>query len=234
MTTDTGLLDTLRHGLVVSVQPIPDGAMDRDDIVAAMACAAFDGGAAGLRIEGVKRVAKVRQALPDVPLIGLVKRDLEGSDVRITPLPDDVRDLAAAGADVIAIDATHRARPHAFRALAGVARDAGRIVMADVATASEARDAITLGAAIIGTTLSGYAGGDVPDEPDLDLVRALRPLDCFVVAEGRFNTPQLCRAAMEAGADCVTVGSALTRLELATRWFADAIADANAGASGRP
>ena len=176
-----------------------------------------------------KTVRKVRDALPHVPLIALVKRDLKDSDVRITPLPGDVHDLVDAGADVIAIDATHRSRPHDFADLAVIARDADRMVMADISNRAEALDALAAGAAMIGTTLSGYTGGDVPAEPDLALIGALRDLDCLLVAEGRFNTPELCAAAIEAGADCVTVGSALTRLELATGWFADAVAAAAGG-----
>jgi N-acylglucosamine-6-phosphate 2-epimerase len=47
-----------------------------------------------------------------------------------------------------------------------------------------------------------------------------------VMAEGRFNTPAQAAAALQAGAWAVTVGSALTRLEHATRWFCDALAGA--------
>ena len=97
MAADAGILSALRGGLIVSVQPVPGSAMDRDDIVTAMAIAAVEGGAAGLRIEGAARVHRVRNALPQVPLVGLAKRDLKDSDVRITPLPEDVRDLLGAG-----------------------------------------------------------------------------------------------------------------------------------------
>lgn len=43
------------------------------------------------------------------------------------------------------------------------------------------------------------------------------------MAEGRINSPGLAALAMQAGADAVTVGSALTRLEVVTGWFADAV-----------
>jgi N-acylglucosamine-6-phosphate 2-epimerase len=43
------------------------------------------------------------------------------------------------------------------------------------------------------------------------------------MAEGRFNSPDLARDAIAAGADCVTVGSAITRIEHITSWFADAV-----------
>jgi len=54
-------------------------------------------------------------------------------------------------------------------------------------------------------------------------VRAFRSLGGFVMAEGRINTPELAARAIAAGADSVTVGSALTRLEHVTSWFADAV-----------
>ena len=43
--------------------------------------------------------------------IGLIKRDLPDSPVRITPFLEDVAALAAAGAAIIAVDATDRPRP---------------------------------------------------------------------------------------------------------------------------
>ncbi|MCP4383051.1 MAG: putative N-acetylmannosamine-6-phosphate 2-epimerase, partial [Hyphomicrobiales bacterium] len=183
------------------------------------------------RIEGATRVANVRSALPDVPIVGIVKRDLEDSDVRITPLPQDVDSLIDADADIVGIDGTHRPRPHAFADLASVAHRARRLVMADISSADEAVAALQCGVAIVGTTLSGYTGESTPEEPDFDLLEALRDHDCLLVAEGRFQTPELCRQAIHCGADCVTVGSALTRLELATARFVGAISAA--GQNGR-
>jgi len=43
------------------------------------------------------------------------------------------------------------------------------------------------------------------------------------MAEGRYDSPELAAAALRAGAWAVTVGSALTRLEVATSWFARAL-----------
>ena len=100
--------------------------------------------------------------------------------------------------------------------------------MADCATVEDARAALAGGAQIIGTTMSGYTEETSMhgDNPDLSLVSDFRNLGGFVMAEGRYNTPQLAAAAILAGADCVTVGSALTRLEVVTGWFADAVAGA--------
>jgi len=43
------------------------------------------------------------------------------------------------------------------------------------------------------------------------------------MAEGRFNTPELAKKAIEYGADAVTVGSAITRIENITNWYAKVV-----------
>ena len=175
-----------------------------------------------MRIEGAKRVARVRERTV-LPLIGLIKRDLEGSDVRISPLLEDVEALAFAGADIIAIDATDRPRPCTVEKLVTRAKELGCFVMADCATLSEGRAAHHLGCEIIGTTLSGYTQETVPMDPDLDLVEAMSDQGFCVMAEGRLRTPEQARAAIERGAWCVTIGSAITRLEHITGWFVEAV-----------
>ncbi|MFN6887679.1 N-acetylmannosamine-6-phosphate 2-epimerase, partial [Proteus mirabilis] len=60
---------------------------------------------------------KATRPLIDVPIIGIVKRDLPDSPVRITPWLNDIEALAAAGADIIAFDGTDRLRPVPVKAL---------------------------------------------------------------------------------------------------------------------
>ncbi len=221
------VLESLRHGLVVSCQPVTGGPMDRPEIVAAMAQAAVAGGAAGLRIEGVANLRAVRPMV-SVPIIGLVKRDDPATPVRITPLAADARALIGAGADVVAYDATDRPRPEPHGAILDAILSANGLAMADCALFDDAARAAERGAQILGTTLSGYTAQTVrdADTPDFALVTALGALDRFVMAEGRFNTPDLVARAIRAGADAVTVGSALTRLEITTGWFCDALRQA--------
>jgi N-acylglucosamine-6-phosphate 2-epimerase len=78
----------------------------------------------------------------------------------------------------------------------------------DFAAGVAAREA---GADLVATTLAGYTGGAVPEIPDLGLVAALADeLDCPVVAEGRYWHPCQVRAALDAGAYAVVVGTAVT------------------------
>ncbi len=171
------VLDTLRGGLVVSCQPVDDGPMDRPDIVAAMAAAAVAGGAAGLRIEGAANLAATRADVT-VPIIGILKRDLTDSPVRITPYLADVAALAEAGADIIAYDATDRPRPETTAAILAAIRAAGKCAMADCSSLADGQRALAEGAGILGTTLSGYTDETAgrSDGMDLDLIRAFHAL----------------------------------------------------------
>lgn len=219
----TAILERLRGGLIVSVQPVRGGPLDRPDLVRAMALAAVAGGAAGLRIEGLRDLAAVRAAT-DLPIIGLIKRDLPGLGVRITPFADDARALAYGGADIVAVDATARERPEPLGGLVAAIHRAGRLAMADLADALEAQAAAALGFDVLGSTLAGYTGnGPEPREPDLALVAALKPLGRFTVAEGNLRTPAQATAARAAGADAVCAGSAITRPEHVTAWFVEAL-----------
>ena len=221
------VLDRLRGGLIVSCQPVPGGPMDRPDIVAAFALAALHGGACGLRIEGLANIRAVRAATM-APVIGLIKRDLDHSAVRITPFVQDVEDLAAAGADIIAFDATNRQRPVSVEKLIAAIHDAQCLAMADCATETDGQMAHAFGAEILGSTLSGYTDGQVPQGPDLAFLKALALIGGFVVAEGRYHVPALAAQAIIAGADAVVAGSAITRTEHVTSWFVEAIASAQA------
>jgi putative N-acetylmannosamine-6-phosphate epimerase len=218
-------LSRLDNRLVVSCQPVPGGPMDRDEIVVAFALAALAGGAAGLRIEGAGRVAAVRAAT-DAPIIGLVKRDLADSPVRITPYLADAVGVAVAGADVVAFDATARPRPAPVAALVDAIRAAGRLAMADCAVAEDGRAALAAGAQVLGTTLAGYTGGAEPAAPDFELLAALRAMTPRVIAEGRIRTPEQAAEALRRGAWAVVVGSAITRTEHVTGWYVAAMAQA--------
>lgn len=216
------VLEQIKYGLIASCQPVDNGPMDSPEIVAAMAQASVIGGAAGLRIEGIENLKAVRKVV-NVPIIGIVKRDLKDSPVRITPFLKDVEDLAAAGADIIAFDGTNRVRPTTIEETVKRIKELGCLAMADCSNFEEGMYCQKLGVEIIGSTMSGYTGGEVPTEPDYQLVKDLKAAGCRVMAEGRYNTPELAKVAIEIGAYSVTVGSALTRLEHIVSWFVDSV-----------
>ncbi|BCG10830.1 MULTISPECIES: N-acetylmannosamine-6-phosphate 2-epimerase [Buttiauxella] len=209
-------------GLIVSCQPVPGSPMDRPEIVAAMAQAAVNAGAVAVRIEGIENLNAVRPLI-SVPIIGIIKRDLEDSAVRITPFLQDVDALAKAGADIIAFDATFRPRPVAIDELIARIHHHGLLAMADSSTVEEGLNCQQQGVEIIGTTMSGYTSAVTPHEPDLVMVSELSNAGCRVIAEGRYNSPELAAQAIDHGAWAVTVGSAITRIEHICHWFSDAV-----------
>lgn len=230
--TVSDCLQRFASSLVVSCQPVPEGPLDHPDQVVGFALAALASGGRGLRIEGIANLKAVRAAT-DAPIIGLIKRDLDSSPIRITPFLDDVAALADAGADIIAFDATNRVRPVAVADLCKAVHAHGKLAMADISTIEEARAAVALGVDVVGTTMSGYTGGPEPTDPDFQLLAAAVRLGRPVIAEGRIRVPEQAAEAIRLGAHGVVVGSAITRPEHITRWFADAIGAARA-ASAQP
>ncbi|WP_394143275.1 putative N-acetylmannosamine-6-phosphate 2-epimerase [Vibrio atypicus] len=212
---------------VVSIQPVVGSPLEKTEFIVAMALAAEKAGAKALRIEGVENVTAV-SAVVSVPIIGIVKRDLQDSPVRITPFASDVDDLANAGATIIAFDATDRPRPESRERIAQTIKNSGCFAMADSSCFADGSWAHDYGVEIIGSTLSGYVGETEPTEPDLQLVKQFSEAGFFTMAEGRYNTPELAAKAIESGAVAVTVGSAITRMEVVTNWFNSATQAAGA------
>ncbi|MFF2886335.1 N-acetylmannosamine-6-phosphate 2-epimerase [Paenibacillus sp. NPDC057967] len=214
-----------KKGLIVSCQALPDEPLFGGDTMAKMADAAVQSGAIGIRTNGADDIKAIKQKVK-VPVIGLIKRDLPGSDIFITPTLDEVITIIAAGADVIALDVTDReGRLEAVKPLINYAHQHGVAVMADVSTFEEGVAAQQLGADFVGTTLSGYTlYSPQQEEPDLLLVRRLSAaLEVPVVAEGRIWSPEDAARAMQAGATYVVVGSSITRPQLITGRYVEAL-----------
>jgi N-acylglucosamine-6-phosphate 2-epimerase len=64
------LLQTIRHGLIVSCQP--RAPLDHPGYVADLARVMVEEGAVALRIEGAERIQAVRSAV-DGPIVGIIK-----------------------------------------------------------------------------------------------------------------------------------------------------------------
>lgn len=216
------LLDGLRGGLIVSVQAELGSALNDPYVIAALARAAQDNGAVGVRIQGVDHLRSVRARVA-IPIVGLIKRVYQDFAPYITPTLDEVEAIASTGAEIVAFDATDRARPGSLsvaRIIETIHRR-GRLAMADCATSAEASLASAAGADIVATTLCGYTDQTAGTAlPALDLVRRLAGLDAFTVCEGGVAQPAHVRAALDAGADAVVVGTAITNVDSLVRSFA--------------
>ena len=214
------ILKRIKNKIIVSCQPNERGPQDKTNIIVSMAKTAILGGCGGVRVEGEKNIYEVKKNI-SIPIIGIIKRDIPKYEVRITPLLTDVDKIISSGADIIAYDATIRRRPFPTKEIVLKIKNANRLAMADCANLDDAKIAINEGADIIGTTLSGYIGkiAKDTDKPNINLIRQFKKLNSFVMAEGRYNTPDLARKAILEGADAVTIGSAITRIDNITSWF---------------
>ena len=215
------ILDRLRNGLIVSCQASPGSPLANRGLMSFMAEAAEAGGAAAIRAEGLRDIADIKKAV-SIPIVGLIKLKSQDTPVVITPLLENIYELMEAGADLIAVDATLRKRLNGVlgNEFVAQARAIGAQVLADVDDLESAVEAEKNGALAVCTTLSGYTKGTEPTSPDLELVKSCSS-HCTVpvIAEGRFNSPELVKQAFDAGAWAVCVGSAITDPWLTTKRF---------------
>ena len=218
-------LDRLRNGLIVSCQAAPGSPLANRGLMSYMAEAAEAGGAVAIRAEGLRDISEIKKAV-SIPIVGLIKLKSENTPVVITPLLEHVYQLLEVGVDLIAVDATLRKRVDGTLGndFVAQAKATGAVVIADIDDLDSATAAEKSGAVAVFTTLSGYTSGQVPELPDLDLVKSCAT-NCAVpvIAEGRFNSPELVSQAFHAGAWSVCVGSAITDPWLSTKRFIKSI-----------
>ena len=219
------ILAKIKGGLIVSCQALKDEPLHGASIMAKMALAAKTGGASGIRANGAGDIAAIKKAV-DLPVIGIIKKVFKDSDVYITPTLKEIDGLAAAGADIIATDATDRIRPHGVSLgdfYAGVRKKyLGLILMADISTFEEGVAAAAMGFDIVATTLSGYTQYTEGIKlPDFRLLKKLvKTLKIPVIAEGGIGEPhELKKAVREINAFAAVVGTAITRPQHITRRF---------------
>ncbi len=214
---------SLQGGLIVSCQSPVGTPLNDPYIISALALTAEQNGAVAVRIRQADQIAATRLRVT-IPIIGLDKIDYADSPVYITPTMEDAERIAASGADIVAVDATLRLRPHGEKldALLRYVRESlGKPVMADVATFEEGLYAAECGADLIATTLCGYtaesAGASLPA---LDLIARLAArLSVPVICEGGVSSPAQVKAALDAGAFAVVVGGAITGIDKLVQQF---------------
>ncbi|MDF0553935.1 N-acetylmannosamine-6-phosphate 2-epimerase [Kamptonema sp. UHCC 0994] len=209
--------------LIVSCQAPSDSPLHNPAVIAAMAEAAVNQGAAGVRIDTPAHIAAVRSRI-SLPIIGIWKQVLPGFEVYITPRFEDAAAIVAAGADIIAIDATLRNRPNGETVKTLIARihnELGKPVMADVDTIETAIKAAEAGADAVGTTLYGYTAETKHlSPPGFELLtKMVEKLDVPIICEGGITGPQMAKQALDLGAFAVVVGADITGIDLKVKAY---------------
>lgn len=139
----------------------------------------------------------------------------------ITPGWREIQAVWAAGADVIALDATERRRPDGAELAELLQRarsELGAVLMADVDSVANGVKAAELGCHWVGTTLFGYTEATRELRPPAwDLLPELRralPAETLLICEGGIAAADQARQAISLGADAVVVGTAITGVDL--------------------
>lgn len=211
----------MEKGLIVSCQALENEPLHSPFIMGKMALAAFQGGAIGIRANGVLDIQEIKKNV-DLPIIGIIKKDYENLVPYITPTMKEVDELVAEGVDIIALDATISQDENFLKEV--INKYKNQKFMADISTFEEGKRAEEIGFHYVGTTLIGYT----EQSKDLEKFEILEKLikECKVakiIAEGNFSTPEQARKAMDMGAFAVVVGGAITRPQLITKTFSDAL-----------
>lgn len=220
----------VKGGLIVSCQALPDEPLHSSFIMGRMALAAQEGGAVGIRANSPEDIQEIKSQV-NLPIIGIVKRDYQDSDVFITATMKEVDELMAVSPEVIALDATSNLRPNG-QTLEELMNEIKEkypdiLLMADCSTVEEAIQADKLGFDYIGTTLVGYTNqsqGLKIEANDFEIIREIiADVDAPVIAEGNINTPEKARRVLDLGVHTVVVGSSITRPQIITKTFVDKI-----------
>ncbi|ELY6275099.1 N-acetylmannosamine-6-phosphate 2-epimerase [Cronobacter muytjensii] len=224
------MLEQIKGKLVVSCQALENEPLHSPFIMGKMALAAAQGGAAGIRANSVADIEAIKQQV-SLPVIGIIKRDYPDSEVFITATMREVTELMRAAPEMIALDATARARPagETLEQLVKRIRLAFPqvLLMADISEVDEAVTAEALGFDCVGTTLYGYTattqGHRLPQKDFARLKDVLAAVTIPVIAEGNVDTPERAARCLALGAHAVVVGGAITRPQQITRRFTDAL-----------
>lgn len=222
------MLEDIKNHLIVSCQALEYEPLHSSFIMSKMALAAYQGGAKGIRANTIEDIQAIKKEV-DLPIIGIIKQEYEGSVVFVTPTIKEVDALVKEGVDIIAMDATIRERPHHiylddfFKEVRK--KYPNQKFMADCSTIEEAIHADELGFDFIGTTMVGYtkeSKGLKIEENDFEIIRTIiQKVKHPVIAEGNIDTPQKAKRVLELGCYSVVVGSIITRPQLITKRFTD-------------
>lgn len=224
------MIESIRKHLIVSCQALKDEPLYSSFIMSKMALAAQMGGAKGIRANSVDDITEIKRTV-NLPIIGIIKKDYDDSDVYITPTISEVDDLVKTGCEIIAMDATSSLRPNNvpldifFKQVRE--KYSNQLFMADCSTIEEAINADKLGFDFIGTTLVGYTSQSHKDRieaEDFKIIREIiKNVSHPVIAEGNIDTPEKARRVLDLGCYSVVVGSIITRPQVITKRFTDMI-----------
>lgn len=215
---------SLLNKLIVSTQAYEDTPLYGASNMQIMAQSALLGGADAIRACWSEDIKKIRE-LGDFIIIGIHKIDVSdiNSEIFITPTYQFAKEIIEAGADIIAIDARilpSRGKDELLNLLKTIKDNHPDIpIMADISNIEEAKFVSdTKLVDIIATTLVGL--DEDLKEPNVEIIKEIKAYtDIPVNAEGNIWESDHLISVINAKADMVTIGSAISRPHLITNRF---------------
>lgn len=224
------LLEQIKGGLIVSCQALEHEPLYTKEggVMPLMAKAAAQSGAVGIRANTVRDITQIKEAV-ELPVIGIIKKDYEGTPMYITVTMKEVDELVGCGVDILAVQGTSALRPDGSTAAQFIKeirkKYPKQLIMADCATVEEGISCAQAGADFVGTTMRGYTPETQGcDDIDYDFIHELcERCPARIIAEGHIHDPQQAKKALETGAFALVVGGAITRPAEITARFVAAI-----------
>ncbi len=226
MNMKSEILKKIKGNLVVSCQAVEKEPLNNVVAITLVAKACLEGGAKILRLSQYDHIKSIKGIAKDIPIIGLIKKTYDGSDVFITPTIDEVNQLIELDVDCIALDATTRKRPkESLETIVKYCKEKvpNKLIMADCSCLEDVLHAEKLGFDLIGTTLRGYTNqtkGLSNLDNNYHFIREI--LSCIktpLIAEGGVWEPYQVKDLLDIGCFAVVVGSAITRPKEITQYF---------------
>ena len=223
------LFENLKGKLIVSCQALPGEPLYREEggIMSLMAQAAKNAGASAIRAQGVQDIKQIKEQT-NLPVIGIIKKNYPGYGSYITATMQEIDELVATGSEIIALDCTLRERGD-NKTVAEYIKEIKTkypqiILMADISNLEEAIYAEKAGVDCVGTTMNGYTPYTETEKSfNPNLVKDIvANINIPVIAEGKIQSPNEVKLALEAGAHCVVVGGAITRPQEIAKKFVEA------------
>ena len=222
------IVEKCLNEIIISCQAYEDTPLYGADNMRKMVECAIIGGAKAVRCCWPQDIAAARSLSDDLIIIGINKvmsPDRTPDTIFITPTFEKAEEVIKAGADIVALDCRitkSRGKDELLDLLKSLKEKYPDVpLMADCGTFEEGMIVAESGYMdILSTTLSGNVRKMTG--PDIELLKLFKQNSTLPVnAEGRIWELADIKAVKEAGADMLTIGTAVTRPHLITKRFID-------------